>query len=141
MRASFGQKLLKTARLFNEQALGRARARGHPLRAAQAQLLPHLDFDGTRLTDLASRAGMTKQSAAALVDEMVEAGYLMKRPDPADGRAKLVSYTPKGTRAVGEGITILGELEAELRDRVGAEVVNGLDQALDMMLAELDPEA
>lgn len=84
---------------------------------------------------------MTKQSAAALVDEMVEAGYLMKRPDPADGRAKLVSYTPKGTRAVGEGITILGELEAELRDRVGAEVVNGLDQALDMMLAELDPEA
>lgn len=132
---------MRAARLFNEESMARAAASGLGLRPAHARLLPHLSFDGVRLTDLAERAGITKQSAAALVDDMVAAGFLKKEPDPGDGRAKLVRYTPQGLAAVNDGLAILGELEAEMRDRVGDGEVDALDRGLTALLVVLDRDA
>src|SRR3954453_6041505 len=55
--------------------------------------------DGMRLTELATLAGITKQSAGELVDELAESGYVERIPDPDDRRAKLICLTERGEQA------------------------------------------
>jgi len=59
-------------------------------------LFRNLDLGGTRLTEIASRARMTKQAMAELVDKAERLGFVARRPDPGDGRAKTVVFTPAG---------------------------------------------
>src|SRR5919198_6016329 len=100
-RESTGQLLLKCARLLDERAVARIRRAGAPtLRPAHTRLLPHIDQEGTRLTELARRVGITKQAVGQLVDEMVEMGTLAIEPDPADGRARRGLFTAQGMEAV-----------------------------------------
>ena len=65
---------------------------------AQLALFESLDGGGARLTDLAARAGMTKTSMIELVDKAERLGFVARRPDPADRRAKIVGLTPRGRR-------------------------------------------
>src|SRR5215510_8733281 len=91
------QLLLKAARLVNERAIARVRERtGRPVRVAHTTLLPHVDLEGTRLTVLAKRLGVTKQAAGQLVDELEQFGMLERVADPADARAKLVKFSRRG---------------------------------------------
>ena len=62
---------------------------------AQSRLLMGVDPDGTRLSVLAARAQIAKQTATALVDKLERAGYVERVPDPSDGRARLVRMTPR----------------------------------------------
>src|SRR5262245_54692836 len=92
-----GRLLLKAMRAFNDQSMTAIRALGHAdLSLAHAAVLPHIDVAGTRPTEVAERAGLRKQSASQLLDELVAAGYVVKRPDPADKRASLIGFTKKG---------------------------------------------
>jgi DNA-binding MarR family transcriptional regulator len=56
----------------------------------------YTEDDGSRITELASRAGMTKQSMSALVYQLENTGYLKRKGDPRDARAVLFTFTPKG---------------------------------------------
>lgn len=56
----------------------------------------YLEEEGTRITTLATRAGMTKQSMSALVYQLEEYGYLKRKGDPDDARAVLFLLTTKG---------------------------------------------
>ena len=56
----------------------------------------YLEEAGSRVTELAARAGMTKQSMSALVYQLEDNGYLKRKNDPQDGRAVLFILTPKG---------------------------------------------
>ncbi|MGF0317793.1 MarR family winged helix-turn-helix transcriptional regulator [Nocardia fluminea] len=58
---------------------------------------------GTRLTDLAAQAQVTKQTASTLADHLVRAGYLERVADPTDGRARLLRLTPTGRTAADLG--------------------------------------
>ncbi|MFO0736655.1 MAG: MarR family transcriptional regulator [Labilithrix sp.] len=125
------QLLFKAARLLNERAVGRARERTKaPLRTAHTSVLPHIGFEGTRLTELATRLGVTKQAAGQLVDELVELGHLERIPDPADARAKLIRFSKRGKAGILEGLAILQELETELTTIVGAEAMKTMHDAL-----------
>ena len=125
------QLLFKAARLLNERAISRVRERTKkPVRVAHTTLLPHVDLEGTRLTDLATRLGVTKQAAAQLVDELVEMGLLERAPDPGDARAKLVRFTKRGKAAIFDGLAVLKELEAEIESVVGAPKLRTLHEVL-----------
>ena len=63
---------------------------------AQGRLAAGIDPDGTRLSVLAERAQVAKQTATALVDHLERSGYVERVPDPADGRARLVRLTDRG---------------------------------------------
>lgn len=133
------QLLFKAARLLDEEALARvARLPDHPkLRRAHTALLPHIDLDGTRVTDLAERVGVTKQAISQLLDDLEALGVVERRPDPADARSRRVLFTERGRKGLLEGLAVLRALEADLARAVGAEAMRGLREGTLAVLGAL----
>jgi DNA-binding MarR family transcriptional regulator len=99
----------------------------------------NIDRDGTRLTELAARADMTHQSMGELVDALERRGYLTRRPDPADGRARLVCLTAKGTRMVRFALREIAAIEEAWTQGLKAAGIHGdLRMALEHSLARMN---
>lgn len=123
---SIGRLLLRASRQYNETAIERVRALGHPdLTITHASILPHIDLEGTRLTEVAKRAGLTKQSASELLLGLERLGYLGREPDPDDRRAQLIVFTARGRDFLMAAYQAKTELEREFQLRLGAK---GSDQ-------------
>jgi DNA-binding MarR family transcriptional regulator len=116
--------------------------RGWPdLRASQASLVLNVDRRfGTRLTELARRAGVTKQAMMIVVDELEVRGLVRRTPDPEDGRAKVVRLTARGRTFAAECRRAVAAVEARTRRTLGGRRYEGLREALDLLL-ESDDEA
>jgi len=97
--------------------------------------------DGMRLTDLAAYAGITKQSAGELVDDLVELGYVERVADPEDRRAKLICLTKRGEEAQRVGFGLFGELERRWADQFGPERIAQLRELLEEIATEKAPAA
>ncbi len=139
-QASVGQLLLKGARLLDERALERInRAGGAPvaIRPAHTSLFPHIDKEGTRLTELARRLGVTKQAVGQLVGDLEQMGMLERVDDPVDGRAKLVRFTDRGLRGIEHGLSVLRGLESQLEHRLGRRRMRDLHLTLQQIVDEL----
>ena len=95
----------------------------------------NIDPEGSRLTDLAERAGMTKQSVGEVTSELEQRGYLERAPDPSDGRAKIIRLTEKGRAAQALGRELIDDIESDWAERFGAERVAGLRDALEAIAA------
>lgn len=109
------------------------------LRPSHGNVMEQLSIeDGLRLTDIARRAGITAQSAGALVDELEELKYVERREDPDDRRAKRIHFTAKGRRNADVAWDIVGEVEDELQGVVGARRLAQLRKSLVDILASLD---
>src|SRR5579884_143824 len=109
---------------------GLAEAGFDDLRPAHTAVFQHIDADGSRLTDLAERAQITKQSMAYLVDYLEQRGYLERRPDPNDRRAALICLTERGWEQVRAALETIAAVEAEWAERLGAERVEQLRDLL-----------
>src|SRR4051812_8201069 len=83
------------------------------LTLAQCRIGQRLNREGIRVTDLAEQAGVTKQTAGALVDELEAGGYVMRKPDPADARARLVVLTDRGQRLCATAAHEMVKIESE----------------------------
>jgi DNA-binding MarR family transcriptional regulator len=104
----------RTAHLMVAELVDRLAAAGYPdLPAATHPVFENLDRDGTRLTDLAARTDMTHQSMGELIDTLEHRGYVERRPDPGDGRARLVCLTAKGRQAVRVALREIAAIEAD----------------------------
>lgn len=136
---STGQLLLKCARLLDEAAVARVNRAGvkPALRPAHTRLFPHIDREGTRLTELARRVGITKQAVGQLVDELCTLGALELVADPTDGRARRVRFTSRGIAAIQHGLGVLADLEQELAREVGAKKLRQLNEILTGLLPAL----
>lgn len=138
---NLGQLLLRSARLFDTIAFGRFAASHGEVRRAHLNLMPHLDLEGTRLTELAQRAEISKQAAGQLVSDLEDAGYVARKPDPTDQRAKIVTLTERGRRGMMDGLTIFRTLQDEVADEVGDDAVARLVEALAEVLPALESRA
>jgi DNA-binding MarR family transcriptional regulator len=116
--------------------------RGWPdLRASQASLVLNVDRRfGTRLTELARRAGVTKQAMMIVVDELEVRGLVRRTPDPEDGRAKVVRLTARGRTFAAECRRAVAAVEARTRRTLGGRRYEGLRETLDLLL-ESEEEA
>jgi DNA-binding MarR family transcriptional regulator len=122
-------------RTMSEQLIERLAERGHAeVRYAHGNVFQYLDDDGTRVSVLAQRAGMTKQSMAQLVEHLEAHGYLERVADPADARAKLVRVTGRG----GEVFAIVREFVAEVDTRLESQLGAAKLERLRALLKELD---
>jgi DNA-binding MarR family transcriptional regulator len=105
------------------------------IRPTHGCVFGNIDPDGSRLTDLAERARMTKQSVGEVTSELEHRGYLERVPDPSDGRAKIIRLTEKGRAAQALGRGLIDDIESDWAGRFGAERVAALRDALEAIVA------
>lgn len=100
-------------------------------RPAHGAIMEQLDFtDGMRLTDLANGAQLTPQSAGELVDQLEALGYVERRPDPDDRRAKRIYRTAKAKRATQAAIQAAQQSDEKIRALLGDRRYQHLRQDL-----------
>lgn len=97
-------------------------ARRGQVSAAHVHITRHLALDGSRLTELAASAGMSKQAMGKLVDQCEAWGIVRRSLDRVDARAKRVHFTADGLDWLRAFEQAVGQAESELRQAVGTEV-------------------
>ncbi len=136
-----GRLFLRASRSFAALATRKLREKGHlGLGTAHTALLPHMDLEGTRATDLAGRAGMSKQAVGQVVRDLERQGYVERRQDPTDGRAALVCFTDAGWSFLRDAGDVKREIEAEYSAILGVERMQLLRSALNDLLAHGEDE-
>jgi DNA-binding MarR family transcriptional regulator len=100
------------------------------LRPAHTAVFQHIETGGSRLTDLAERALITKQSMSYLVDDLEQLGYLERRPDPTDRRATLICLTERGWNQVETALAIIAAIEEEWAGQLGEDRMRQLREVL-----------
>jgi DNA-binding MarR family transcriptional regulator len=90
--------------------------------------------EGIRLTELAARAGMSKQAMGELVDDLVDKQYFTKEPDPTDGRAKLITWSDRALLLDETAQAYFDRLENQLADLVGADAMRQLRTTLQVLV-------
>ena len=88
----------------------------HPRHGA---VLAYLDEDGIRATELSRLSGLHKQIVGRMIDELEALGYVERRPDPADRRAKLIFPTERGLEQIRLEDEIVADIEARHADELG----------------------
>jgi len=106
---------------------------------AQARVFQRIGPNGTRLTELAQAAQVTKQTAGFLVDQLERAGYVERTADPSDGRARLVRITPRGARTIPISAAVIADIEAEWTAHLGPEHIDRLRKTLTALREITDP--
>ena len=106
---------------------------------AQARVFQRIAPGGSRLTDLAEQAQITKQSAGFLVDQLEAAGYVTRGPVPSDGRARLVVVAERGARAVSASVGTVAAVEDEWRRHLGERGFTRLRSLLAELREITDP--
>ena len=115
------------------------RARGFTdLRPAHFVIFQHIRPEGSRITQLAEQAQITKQSTGSLVDHMMACGYVERLPDPNDGRAKIVRLTERGWELDNAAREILSQIEQDWAEQVGDERMAQLKQTLKDLIALIE---
>jgi DNA-binding MarR family transcriptional regulator len=100
--------------------------------AAHVQITRHLPLAGARLTELAERAGISKQAMGDLVDQCEAWGLVRREPDPLDARARRIVFTPSGLEWLRAFRLAVRQAEAELREQVGVPVATVLALGLEV---------
>jgi len=129
---NLGLLLREPFRLGSEQLHRRIAECGHPeVRAPHGDVFQYLDEGGTRVSELARRAQITKQSMAELVEHLERHGYVERVPDPRDRRAKLVRATTRGAEVYRIAREVVAEIEREWTARLGARKMRELRALLE----------
>ena len=109
---------------------------GFPQKPKHSAVFAQIRIEGSRLTDLARGANITPQAMGELVDELEGLGYVTRRPDPTDRRAKLIVLTEKGRAAVEAGKQTITGLEDRITEVLGEKGHRTLRKLLSQLLAE-----
>ena len=118
---------------------GLAEAGHSELRPAHFSVFQHLAPEGSRATDLAERAQITKQSMGYLVEALEKQGYVEQVADPTDRRARLVRLTERGKAVNRVTEEILKQAEAEWTKKLGKNKMQKLRHLLTDLTGEINP--
>ena len=109
------------------------------LTLAQARLAARIGDHGTRATELAEAAQVTKQTAGYLVDQLERAGYVERRPDPTDARARPRSVKQTSRALQQEARAVEREVEREWSRHLGPDRMATLHALLVDLREVTDP--
>lgn len=109
----------------NRRLMEKTIAKGHSgLKMTFADILVNMAFSRSRrLVDIAERTGMSKQALGQIASEIEQLGYIKRVPDPEDGRAKNLQFTPIAFKLIEDSLLAVDEVEQEFIDAIGAEKV------------------
>jgi DNA-binding MarR family transcriptional regulator len=142
-RLAVGQLLVRLLRQFRAELFEPAAEHGYPdLREPHLHIFGNLGVDGIRLTDLAARAQLSLATASELVSHLQDLGYLERRADGTDKRAKLIFPTPRGRQALDDAGDRVAQIEEHWSQIVGPERFAGtcrtLQELLDALTGSID---
>jgi DNA-binding MarR family transcriptional regulator len=130
--ADLARLLLGATRAFEREMIARLANAGLDMLAPRH--LPVLralnPATGTRASEIARDAGVTRQAIAQVVAELEQVGIVEQHPDPTDARAKIVRYTPFGLRGYKRALAVFTELEREQVTRLGPNRLAALKRDL-----------
>jgi DNA-binding MarR family transcriptional regulator len=133
-RLHIGQLLTQTTRMFQAELFRRLSEAGlHDARVPHTHVTAYIKVDGSRLTELATAARMTLPAMSELVDDLVALGYVERRPDPSDGRAKLICLTDRGWDAIKTGQRVIAALETEWARAIGEQRFEAFVETFQML--------
>ncbi|NQD42432.1 winged helix DNA-binding protein [Glutamicibacter halophytocola] len=135
---SVGTLLFIAQRAFEEEIAAELHEQGFQFTMAQGRLAARIAQQGSRLTDLADAAGITKQSAAYLLKELKSSGLVQSQPDPQDARAQRVLLTDRGHAAQQAARGIERGIEHRWSQLIGAADFAQLKRILESLRPHLD---
>ena len=137
-RLAIGQLLVRLLHEFRESLFSSVEGTEFAdLRFAHNQIWGNIGINGIRLTELAHKANLSLAACSELVNELESLGYLERRPDATDGRAKLIHPTPRGRALLDAAGVRVAELEADWRARLPRGDFDEACRTLDRLLADL----
>ena len=110
------------------------------LRPALLAVGQHIAADGSRVTELAERAMLTKATVVYVVDELERLGYVTRAPDPTDGRAKLVMPTARAHAAEQTAREAIADIRRAWADLIGHQEIDQLEDGLRRLRTALWPQ-
>ncbi|WP_246850025.1 MarR family winged helix-turn-helix transcriptional regulator [Nocardioides xinjiangensis] len=128
-------------RAMDERVIAAMRGAGYDVTVAQSRIAQRIADDGSRLTELADRAQVTKQTASLLVAALERQGLVERVPDPADGRARLIRLSGRGREAARHAAEVVQGVEREWVEHLGPELAGHLRTALVRLREVTDPFA
>jgi len=100
------------------------------VRSVHLGVMREMNIDGTRISTLARRCGVTKQAMSQLVSECEKIGIVKRTADPSDGRAKIVVFTRTGLNLINHSKGIIESIEREITEAIGATRAKRMKSAL-----------
>jgi DNA-binding MarR family transcriptional regulator len=133
--------LLRASRAETTATLQRVQAAGYDdVSLVDTNLLANLDTEGTIISSLARRAGVTRQAASQQVAALERRGYVERRSSADDGRAAVIHQTKRGRALLDDALDIVAELEADYEVLLGPTRVASLKKLLVALLDHVDPQ-
>lgn len=140
-RLAIGQLLGRLLREFRTELYAPAVERGYAdLRPPHLHIFGNVGTNGIRLTELATRAQLALATASELVSDLQRLGYLERRPDPSDGRARLIHPTARGRQVLADAGDRVAEIEAGWAALVGKREFEQACRNLQHLLTALAPQ-
>jgi DNA-binding MarR family transcriptional regulator len=135
-RTDLGYLLAKASQHWNALLAEAFQRRGHgEVRPSFGSVLvPLFEEDGLRMSELAERAHLAKQTMTTMVRLVEEAGLVRRRPDPHDARATRVELTARGRRFRPVAERELARLEGSITARLGERRTAALCAALTQLV-------
>jgi DNA-binding MarR family transcriptional regulator len=129
--ANLPQLLTEAKRWFDDALMASMESAGEqPVSTAQASVFAMLDAEGTTVSELARRIGVTRQTVHQAVHGLIAMGLLQQVPDPDSARRRLIRTTTEGRRVHERAQAAIAVIESVLADRIGGSGADALRQAL-----------
>ena len=136
-----GRLFMRAARAFEERAVERIRDLGYEdYRTGDNLVLIHLDTRGNRISELAQRAGVTKQAISKAVRDLEKRGLVTKEQDPDDGRAQIVKLTAEGFDMMVDAFDVVFALDDEFAGHLPENELERMREGMLALLEKLDPD-
>jgi DNA-binding MarR family transcriptional regulator len=138
--SNVGRLLNNATHRFESRVFELMNKAGHTdARLSHLHLTRNLDIAGTRINELARRAGLTKQAMSQLVEQCEQLGLVTRKTDKQDARGKIVVFTAHGLEWLKAFKAALFKAEDEMRQELGTLRVDGLSMALTSYGGAFDP--
>ena len=137
--ANLRQRLLRASRAVNSAIVSGLQARGFDtLRSTHTALLSNLNLEGASLTEVARRAGMSKQAMGRLADELIRLNYIESRRDKSDRRAVTLVFTEAGLDLMQHSFAVMNDIEKRCAKRISKGSFQELLESLSKITTELE---
>jgi DNA-binding MarR family transcriptional regulator len=139
-RLAIGQILVRLLHRFRMELFAQnEKVSAFPgIRFSHLSIWGNVGTEGIRLTDLADRANLSMAACSELVNELEDLGYVERRPDPSDGRAKLIFPSGEGRQLLDAAGREVAALEQRWRRMLPAGEFDVACRTFDRLIEALE---